>query len=245
MYPVFIMKEIQKPLWADGPIYSSKGSYPLSTDSIVLADFIHLKKNIRVADFGCGSGILGLLLYDRCPSISLINIDIQQSAVKAASENMTANGYTDNIDYYCADFRDMSRFISPGSFDMIISNPPYFSSSQGEISPEHRRTLSRTDIMCSLDELCISAARYLRFGGEFCIVFKPERLAELFQSMRSVKIEPKRIRYLQHSIRHKASLVMIEGKLGGKPGLITEPVLILYTADGSPTEETKRIYHIL
>ena len=45
------------------------GAFPLSTDSMVLADFVRLPRNARVLDLGSGCGTLGLLLcgrYDSC-----------------------------------------------------------------------------------------------------------------------------------------------------------------------------------
>ena len=42
-------------------------AFPLSTDSMILADFVRLPKNASVLDLGSGCGTLGLLLCAKDP----------------------------------------------------------------------------------------------------------------------------------------------------------------------------------
>jgi len=73
-------------------------------------------------------------------------------------------------------------------------------------------------------------------------VHRPEFLADIFASMRLADIEPKRLRLVAHKARSAPSLVLVAGRRGGRPGLAMEPVFVLCEEDGSPTEETRRIY---
>ena len=41
------------------------------TDSFLLADFTRLRRNLRVCDLGAGIGLIGLLLLNRCPELSV------------------------------------------------------------------------------------------------------------------------------------------------------------------------------
>ena len=57
------------------------------------------------------------------------------------------------------------------------------------------------------------------------------------------KSEPKRLRFVRHSAASAVSLVLLEARLGGKPGLQIEPELVLYGPDGSESAACRRIYH--
>ena len=60
--------------------------------------------------------------------------------------------------------------------------------------------------------------------------------------MGSVRLEPKRLRFVLSRPETGPSLVLVEGRLGGRPGLSAEPPLLLRQADGSPGPEMDAIY---
>ena len=59
----------------------------------------------------------------------------------------------------------------------------------------------------------------------------------------AARLEPKRLRFVRHSAASAVSLVLLEARLGGKPGLQIEPELVLYGPDGSESAACRRIYH--
>ena len=69
-----------------------------------------------------------------------------------------------------------------------------------------------------------------------------ERLAELLETLRRSGLEPKRLRLVQHDAASAPSLLLLESRRGGRPGLAVEPTLLLRDADGRETDETRRIY---
>ena len=80
-------------------------------------------------------------------------------------------------------------------------------------------------------------------SGRLYLVHKPERLADLMVFLRAARLEPKRLRFVRHSAASAVSLVLLEARLGGKPGLQIEPELVLYGPDGSESAACRRIYH--
>ena len=74
------------------------------------------------------------------------------------------------------------------------------------------------------------------------LVHRPERLSEIFCTMTACSLEPKRLRMVQYKAQSAPSLVLIEARRGGKPGLSVLPPLIL-TENGEDTGEVKKIYH--
>lgn len=217
----------------------SPGAFPLSTDSIALADFVRIPKTQNVIDLGSGCGTLGLLLCANHPTCCITGIELDPQAHAMAQKNSIANNLEGRLTSICADIKSISSFIKAGSFSCCISNPPYFSGGpQSQSVP-----LARRDDLCSTNELMKAAAWALRYGGDFYLIHRPERLAELCACAANHKLEPKRLRLLRHKEGDPISLVMVQCRKGGKPGLIWEENC-LYDTSGNPTEYYRRLYHI-
>lgn len=214
------------------------GAFPLSTDSIALADFVRLPKSARVLDLGSGCGTLGLLLCAKDPGCTVTGIEIDEAAHCTAGGNAVRNGLENRLTGICADLRRTPELVAPGSFTTCVSNPPYFSGGpRSKLAPNARR-----EDICSLDELIPCAAWALRFGGDFFLVHRPERLAQICALASRNQLEPKRLCLLRHKAGSPISLILMQCRKGAKPGLITGEAS-LYEADGSPTEYYRRLYH--
>lgn len=211
------------------------GCFPLSTDSMVLADFVKLPKNAQVLDLGAGCGTLGLLLCAGKPDCHITGLELDEAAHRCAVENIQRNGLADRMESLHADLRQAP--IPAGTFHICVSNPPYFSG-----GPAARLTAARRTDSCTMGELFEAAARGLRFGGDFFLVHRPESLGQLFGCACAVSLEPKRLRLVRHSPTAPVSLVLVQCRKGAKPGLIWEE-MCLFGENGTPTEDHKRIYH--
>ncbi|MBQ6997238.1 MAG: methyltransferase [Oscillospiraceae bacterium] len=215
------------------------GTFPLSTDSILLADFVKLPKQAKVLDLGAGCGTLGLLLCAKDSGCSVTGIELSEAAHAAALENIAHNHLQERLFSICADLRHIPRRFPSGSFDCCVSNPPYFTGGPAsKAAPQARR-----DDNCTISELFTAAAWATRYGGDFYLVHKPERLAEICAGAAASGLEPKRLRLVRHSPDAEVSLILLQCRKGGKPGLIWED-LCLHNADGTPTDSYKKIYHL-
>ena len=215
------------------------GTFPLSTDSMALADFVRLPKQARVLDLGSGCGTIGMLLCARDSGCTVTGIELDETAHTMALKNANVNGLQDRLCSICGDLTDLSVHTAAGSFDVCVSNPPYFTAGfLSRTTPQARHEQN-----CSLDSLMASAAFALKFGGDFYLVHKPERLAEIFASACSHKLEPKRLCLLRHRENGPVSLVLVHCRKGAKPGLIWEE-LALHDKNGDPTPLYRSIYHV-
>ena len=214
------------------------GVFPLSTDSMVLSHFVKLKKNATVLDLGSGCGTLGLLLCSRDPDCSITGIELDPVAHAAATENIQRNGLHRRMESICADLRDFATIISPGGFSCCVSNPPYFSGGPASAAtPDARR-----ENYCAPADLFSAAAWALKYGGDFFLVHKPERLAELCATGSRHGLEAKRLCLLRHKADSPVALILLQFRKGGKPGLIWEECS-LFDENGLPTLYHKSIYH--
>jgi len=215
------------------------GAFPLSTDSMALAALAKLPKQTRVLDLGSGCGTIGLLLCAKDDGCRVTGIELKETDHRMALKNIQENQLHDRFKSICGDFTDITAYFDPGSFDVCISNPPYFTA--GFLSKAV--PLARHEQACSLEDLICSAAWALKFGGDFYLVHKPERLAEIFAAACSHKLEPKRLCLMRHKEDGPVSLVLIQLRKGAKPGLLWED-MILFDRSGQPTEDYRTIYHL-
>ena len=215
------------------------GCFPLSTDSMVLGHWVKLPKNAAVLDLGSGCGTLGLLLCSKNDHCHVTGMELSEEAHAMALENIRRNGLDTRMESICADIRSVSERFLPGSFSCCISNPPYFS---GGFSSQTLAT-ARQEGCCTPEDLFRCGSRALKFGGDFFLVHKPERLAELIATAAKYNLEAKRLGLVRHKENAPVNLILLQRRKGAKPGLVWEDIVLRH-ADGSPTPVYKEIYHI-
>ena len=230
-------------LWPGGPRLLQAAHFRLGTDCVLLADFVNTAGAKRGIDLGCASGALMLLLLERAPGLHMTGLEIVPEAASLARENMALNGFETRGEIVTGDIREYRALFRAGSFDLVVCNPPYFPQGSGALPSDADRAAARSELLCTLPELCAAAAYLLHTGGRAFFVHRPERLSELLVCMTAAGLEPKRLRLVCRDASAVPSLVLVEGRRGGKPGLTIEPSLCLYDADGSESAAYKRIYH--
>ena len=229
-------------LWAGTRFVRGGSGFPLGTDAVLLADFAARGRVRRFCDLGCGAGVILVLLAQAFETAEGVGIEIQPDAAETARANAALNGVADRCEIRCGDLRENADLPEAGGFDLVVSNPPYFPVGSGYSAPEGSRRAAREERFCTLDDLCRAGERLTRWGGRFCIVHRPERLSELFVTLTAHGLEPKRLRMVCRTAEDAPSLVLVEAQRGAKPALTIEPPLALYNADGTESDESKRIY---
>ena len=213
-------------------------AFPFSTDSAVLAHFVRLPKNARVLDLCSGCGTLGLMLCAKQHSCTVTGVEIDPTAHAAAVDNIERNGLASRMNSLCADLREFAPVH--GSYQVCVSNPPYFSG--GFSSTTH--PMARKDDTCPPEILFAAAGRALQYGGDFFLVHKPEKLAQLITCAAPHALEAKRLRLIRHRPENPVALILLHFKKGGKPGLFWDEQC-LYTSEGEQTPYFKEVYHII
>ena len=226
---------MKETLW--NGIVMKQGPFRLGTDSVLLSQFLTLPPKAKVADLGAGCGTIGLLLCARDGQCTVTGVELDEEAHALGLENIALNSL-DRMKLIHGDVRAIRELLPHGSFDCVVSNPPYFPVGSGKIA-----NAFRSELTLNLRELCQSASWLLPSGGRFALVHRPERLCDLIWELRSVHIEPKRIQFVRHQATSPVCLVMIEGRKDGKPGLQYLPDFIEFNPDGTETEAYRVAYH--
>ena len=182
---------------------------------------------------------LGLLLCSKDKNCHVTGVELDERAHAEALENIRRNNLGTRMESLCADLRSLSGRFPSGSFSCCVSNPPYFSG--GAVS----RSLpaARQEGSCTPDDLFVCGSRLLKFGGDFFLVHKPERLAELITAASARNLEAKRLCLVRHRTDGPVALILLQLRKGGTPGLQLHEAC-LFDSQGEPTAYYREVYHM-
>ncbi len=194
------------------------------TDALLLAGYLNTQGKVG-CELGGGSGIISMLLLTREKLKSAVAIEIQEDYAALTQKNAEINGLSDKLTSVCADIRS---YKSEYEFDVVFSNPPYMKSNSGKANQNDKKNIARHEIHGDINDFCYAAKRLLKFGGTFAVVYRPDRLIDLIFSMRKNGIEPKRMTFVHADTSSEPSMVLIEGRAGGKSSMLLTKPLIIY-----------------
>jgi release factor glutamine methyltransferase len=88
---------------------------------IIIADHERHSKTLRILDLGTGSGCIAISLAKYLPQAEVVGTDISDQVLRLAEENARENEV--DVKFMESDMKTME--VSPGLYDIIVSNPPY------------------------------------------------------------------------------------------------------------------------
>jgi len=155
-------------------VSDNKSTMKVGTDAVLLGIEAGKFDAENVLDVGTGCGIVALLIAQQTNAfIDAIDID-QESCIEAA-ENFSLSPWKNRLNAVNSDFICFSE-QSGKCFDLIVSNPPFFSS--GEQKKDER--IGRARHSNSLDFLALTqgASKMMNKHGTFIVILPKERLSE-------------------------------------------------------------------
>ena len=227
----------------DLKIIQNKDGFCFGIDSVLISDF---SKSIRnksiVADLGTGTGVISILLTGKTKLEKIYGIEIQSEVADMARRSVKLNDLENKIEIINDNLKNMSKYFSKGSFDAIVTNPPYQKNDTGLKSEDTRHLISRHEMECNLEDIILVAKDFLKDKGEIYMVHRPERLVDILYLFRKYRIEPKEIRFVNSKANQKPNLILIKAVKNGKEFLKVREPLIIYNEDGTYTDEILKIY---
>ncbi len=210
------------------------------TDALLLAAFIDGGSG-RALEIGGGTGIISLLCLTRNKFDTVECCEVQRVFADIISRNAVINRLEKRLTVRHADVRTL---VTDKPFDAVFTNPPYMTSSSGRANENSGKNAARHEINGGIADFCLSAKRLLKFGGSFFAVYRPDRLADLIAAMKGAGIEPKRMTFVHADAESEPSVVLTEGRMGGRGGMRVTRPLIIYN-DKTHTEESRDMKYIL
>ena len=182
-----------------GRVKMRRGHYNPTSDAVWLAAFA--PNGVKtVLDVGIGSGGVSLCLLANNPNAHITGIDTSVEMLNACRENAGLNG---------ADIElintDINTWRTTRTFDLVITNPPYFNGTPARHNAHHNADLG------TWVARCIARVRPM---GIFCIITDATTVARVVAEM-SKKLGDITILPL-FGARNVAERVLISGRLGSR-----------------------------
>lgn len=149
----------------------------VGTDGVLLGAWAPVRPACRVLDVGTGSGLVALQLAQRAPQADILAVEVDAEAAVQAAENVAASPWPSRIRVVCADF---TTFASDSQFDLIVSNPPYFT--EALQCPDSQRRLARHTVGLDYMTIFARSSALLAEGGTVCIIFPAEAEGRVLES---------------------------------------------------------------
>ena len=198
------------------------------TDALLLAAYIN-GKYTQAAELGSGTGIISMLLLTRQKADFITAYEVQEEYADLTRRNAELNSLDSKLTALAIDIRFAQE---KEKYDLVFTNPPYMKSTSGVENKVLKKNIARHEICGSIEDFCNSASSMLKFGALFYAVYRPDRLADIIAAMRNSGIEPKRLTFVYADTESESSMVLIEGKKGGKSGVQLTRPLIIYQDGG-------------
>ena len=209
--PFFRFKQFQ--VWHD------RCAMKVGTDGVLLGAWCPLpsRERARVLDIGTGSGLIALMIAQRMNQAQVDAIDIDTEAVQQATYNFQQSPWTERLEahhstlqYWSSPHADSPSSIPQLSYDLIVSNPPYFQDSLK--NPDQARATARHTDTLTYRELVAHSTRLLSADGIIALVLPAEAEQEIIDLAEEHNLHTTHITYV-HS----------------KPGKPVKRILIAFT----------------
>lgn len=138
-------------------------SMHVGVDAVLLGAVAGIPPSGRLLDVGTGCGVIALIAAQRSVDLRILAIDVDIPSVEEATENFLKSPWSGRMHAEPADFSLLTAEDN-GTFDMIISNPPYFDSGgdpdlSSRMRARHQATLSPMSLITHGKELLTSVGR--------------------------------------------------------------------------------------
>lgn len=204
-------------------IQQDKAAMKVGTDGILLGAWANVSHCRNILDVGTGTGLIALMLAQRSGAM-ISAIEIEEKAAEQAIENVEESSWKERVAVHHMSFREFVKDTND-HFDMIVSNPPFFSNS---LKPKDaQRKLARHNDSLSFEELISGACRILCENGKLAVIL-PSEAEEEFIKLAEIKglflIRQTKVRPEESKTANRVLLELSNKKTGFK-----KDCLIIYS----------------
>ena len=155
-------------------IHQDRCAMKIGTDGVLLGAWTSLVNHPEtILDIGAGTGLLALMLAQRCGAETIDALEIDEEAYEQCVENFETSPWGNRLFCYHAGLDEFIDGIED-TYDLIISNPPFFS--EDVTSGNNARDVARQNQSLPFNELIEGDSKLLSPSGVFCTIipFKEE-----------------------------------------------------------------------
>ena len=201
-------------------IMQMKDGFKFSLDSLLLAEFVKVKKDDKkILDMCTGNAPVPLVLSLKT-NAEIVGFEIQKEISELALESVAINGLEKNIRIINDDIKNIDNYFESNTFDIITCNPPYFKTKEdGYRNKNDFLTLARHEIAIDLETIFKIASKNLKDNKAFYLVHRVERLDDIIVLARENKMNVKELLFISTKKEKAANTILVKCVKNGKPGI--------------------------
>jgi tRNA1Val (adenine37-N6)-methyltransferase len=208
----------------------------IGTDAVLLGSWVEINEESSILDVGTGAGILALMMAQRSEAM-IDAVEIDSASAAQAARNITQSPWPERIRLHAISFQDFAKNQIP-LYDLIISNPPYFTNSLKP--PNTGRSIARHDDSLPVSVFMEGVGKSLSDSGKLAIII-PNEAGNSWTSEASLyNLKPSRMASVIPRQGKSANRLMVEFRKHGTP-LKQEEEIIIRDASGRYTDIYKNL----
>ena len=155
----------------------------ITTDTILCGLLAPVEHGRRILDIGTGTGTVALLIAQRAPQANIIALEPHLTSFRTAKFNFLNSPYASRIKIFPT---PLQQFQPQNTYDLIITNPPFFDDQKIKNSP------ARHTSYLPLDELFTFVYHYLAPTGKFSIIYPYDKKHQVLSHAYELGLFPER-----------------------------------------------------
>lgn len=219
-------------------VFQPRIGYRAGIDAVLAAAAVPLGNLAKsnVLDAGAGAGVVGLCIASRSPTAHVTMVEIDPTLATLARRNIGHNNFSQRVNVVEHDIGVGGAAFDPttghpdllpGSYDHVVSNPPFYFEGRGTPSPRASKARAHAMAAADLDAWVRFLAAGCKTGGTITVINRTDVLPDLINSMR-IRFGALRILPLHARESEPAGRFIIQGIKGSRAPLTLLAGLILH-----------------
>jgi tRNA1(Val) A37 N6-methylase TrmN6 len=208
-------------------------SHRVSVDLVLFLSKVRgVRGRSRVIDLGAGFGFLSLVLAKKF-GVRVLALERDREMVRLLEENIKRNGLEDLITPVEGDVREVERVFERSSFDVVVTNPPFYPYGKGDNLHSEGDT--------TFGDFLRAGSYLLRDGGYMNVMFPAFRLFEAFTLMRDLNLPPRFLTLVFPKVSKPARIAFVTSVRNVPGPLQVDRPLVINTPEGGYTKEVEEL----
>lgn len=205
----------------------------VNTDGVLLGALTKAENPNSILDIGTGTGVIALMLAQRFPDAQIEALEIDAEAAETARVNFANSEFSDRLKSLHSSFQHFSKEHPDKKYDLIVSNPPFFTRSFK--NPDSRKHVARHAGDLLFTELVAFAEKHLSKSGHCYFILPLDATSQIIEEGVKAGLHLQQVIHIRSSVSKPVYRQIIG--LGFEGLNVKNESLIIYQAEKVYSEQ--------